>query len=148
MSDEHGQSPYQPKEPIPTTLGPLRFAARGRCHGCDTPILWAWSYGDNRFVPVEAILNPDRVHPYHDCYHQFSRRFKPGEAVWVNGNPEPIPTVFANYGNCRSCNNPILWVRTNAGRAMPVDPVTGESHFATCPHAGKHRRGTHARRLL
>ena len=62
---------------------------------------------------------------------------------------------------CRSCGAPILWVRTTTGKAMPVDAKpekrivldpadTGQptgrvvdtyvSHFATCPHAAKHRR--------
>jgi hypothetical protein len=70
---------------------------------------------------------------------------------------------------CRSCQAPIVWAVTDAGRAMPVDaePVedgnlileyptlagaprlvrtveagtgTHVSHFATCPDAAQHRR--------
>lgn len=65
---------------------------------------------------------------------------------------------------CRSCGADIFWVKTTAGRWIPIDeqqtlegnidldPETCEakvgrrgsgryiSHFATCPNAGKHRR--------
>lgn len=69
---------------------------------------------------------------------------------------------------CRSCDAPIVWARTAAGRSMPLDaapaiggnvtverdaagkltatvwpgPVAGGyvSHFTTCPHADEHRR--------
>lgn len=69
---------------------------------------------------------------------------------------------------CKSCGAPIQWVKTDRGKAMPLDPEPvpggnvvvskepGEepvahvcepnehsayvSHFATCPNAKKHRR--------
>lgn len=61
---------------------------------------------------------------------------------------------------CRSCDAAVVWMKTNRGRNMPVDvdgideadltyedgkplfdPEAGHvSHFATCPHAEKHRR--------
>lgn len=69
---------------------------------------------------------------------------------------------------CRSCHAPVVWVRTAAGKRMPLDPdpvaggnvvVNGDvatvlppgtpmpvgvhryqSHFATCPQASTHRR--------
>jgi predicted RNA-binding protein with PUA-like domain len=53
---------------------------------------------------------------------------------------------------CRSCKFPIVWMKTEAGRNMPVDPDDVDpddetfdpkkhtSHFATCEHAGQHRR--------
>jgi len=40
---------------------------------------------------------------------------------------------------CRSCGAPIEWVKTDAGKWMPVDP-DGTSHFATCPDAEKWRK--------
>lgn len=73
---------------------------------------------------------------------------------------------------CRSCGAPILWRHTLTGRPMPIDPEPVEpieggtylvlldgscraylpeidagkpvyrSHFASCPHAGLHRRTT------
>jgi hypothetical protein len=73
-------------------------------------------------------------------------------------------------GNCRSCNAPVLWVRTTSGALMPLDaePVENgnialidgvahtrrgdlfeemlpdgpryQSHFASCPNAAKHRK--------
>lgn len=54
--------------------------------------------------------------------------------------------------SCRSCEADIVWLRTRAGKNMPVDADTVEpedtefdpekhtSHFATCPQAGQHRR--------
>lgn len=40
---------------------------------------------------------------------------------------------------CKSCEAPIFWVKTAAGKNMPVDVATHESHFATCPNADTHR---------
>lgn len=61
---------------------------------------------------------------------------------------------------CRSCGAPVIWVLTSVGKRMPLDaePVlrfvrsgrAGESaqlvktygsHFVTCPHADKWRKG-------
>lgn len=70
---------------------------------------------------------------------------------------------------CDSCGAEIRWVTTEGGRPMPLDPaphpngnvvvglrdryrvltgpqlpaegVAWRSHFATCPHASRHRRG-------
>jgi hypothetical protein len=64
--------------------------------------------------------------------------------------------------NCKSCQAPIIWVKTSSGKNMPVDEKPesrfildgrGEgntpyatmikayvSHFATCPNADKHRK--------
>lgn len=53
---------------------------------------------------------------------------------------------------CRSCRARIVFLKTVAGKAMPVDADTVEtdektfdherhvSHFATCPEANKFRR--------
>lgn len=54
---------------------------------------------------------------------------------------------------CRSCNARIIWLKTAAGKNMPVDADSVEptheefdaktghvSHFSTCPNANKHRR--------
>lgn len=61
---------------------------------------------------------------------------------------------------CKSCNAEIIWLKTAAGKNMPVDADTyhGEeqfdrekhqSHFATCPDADKFRKDddSPARRL-
>lgn len=39
---------------------------------------------------------------------------------------------------CRGCKALIYWIKTAAGRNMPVDP-DGTSHFATCPKANNFR---------
>lgn len=54
---------------------------------------------------------------------------------------------------CKSCRARIVWMKTAAGRSIPVDaatvnpdqetfdPLLGHiSHFATCPDASQHRR--------
>jgi len=64
-----------------------------------------------------------------------------------------MPYPVLQPGECRSCQAPIYWLKTNAGKRMPVDrqaktvvtkdgeTVTGhESHFSTCPQAGQWRR--------
>jgi hypothetical protein len=66
-----------------------------------------------------------------------------------------------NTAKCRSCGAYIVWLKTKAGKNMPVDadslddvdleaeagemplfdPSAGHiSHFATCPNADQHRR--------
>jgi len=54
---------------------------------------------------------------------------------------------------CKSCRARIIWLRTQAGKNMPVDadsvnPEDDEfevakghiSHFSTCPNSDQHRR--------
>lgn len=54
---------------------------------------------------------------------------------------------------CRSCSEYIVWVKTEAGKNMPVDADSFDegdelvydhskhiSHFATCPNADQHRK--------
>lgn len=55
--------------------------------------------------------------------------------------------------HCRSCGAPIVWIKTQLGKNMPVDPddigpedevfdpAEHTSHFATCDYADQHRRG-------
>ena len=60
--------------------------------------------------------------------------------------------LHPNEKKCRSCKAPIVWLRTAAGKTMPVNPDTvaedcetydaaalHTSHFATCPNASRHR---------
>jgi hypothetical protein len=50
----------------------------------------------------------------------------------------------ARPGRCRSCNTPVAWTTTPAGKPMPLSLATARSiggvryatsHFADCPHA-------------
>lgn len=58
-------------------------------------------------------------------------------------------------GKCKSCGASIVWLKTKAGKSIPVDQAEGikagdifmvdsdkqmVSHFATCPNAAKHRK--------
>lgn len=61
-----------------------------------------------------------------------------------------------NKGTCKTCKAPILWAKTENGKAVPLDaePIkrfieegevvklvdTYVTHFATCPQADQHRR--------
>lgn len=73
---------------------------------------------------------------------------------------------MSDSGRCRSCAAPIIWARTEKGKAMPLDAEPDQrgncwfddggkmrvggadrpdrlrylSHFATCPQAATHRR--------
>jgi hypothetical protein len=40
---------------------------------------------------------------------------------------------------CRSCDAEIRFEPTAKGKLMPVSVATGESHFADCPNAARHR---------
>lgn len=40
---------------------------------------------------------------------------------------------------CRSCGAEIWWIRTKAGKRMPMNRLA-ESHFVDCPHADAHRK--------
>jgi hypothetical protein len=58
--------------------------------------------------------------------------------------PSRPPLTFeipssANPTECRGCRALIYWIKTAAGKAMPVNP-DGVSHFATCPDAKEFRR--------
>jgi hypothetical protein len=51
----------------------------------------------------------------------------------------PIPPAAPRVP-CRSCRELVVWIVTKTNRKMPVNPDTGESHFATCPQAGEWRK--------
>jgi hypothetical protein len=44
---------------------------------------------------------------------------------------------------CKGCGAAIAWVKTPAGRAMPVD-ADGTPHWATCPQAPQFKRARQA----
>ena len=44
-----------------------------------------------------------------------------------------------NVGRCRSCQAPILWALTPAGKKAPLNP-DGTNHFGTCPSADQWRK--------
>ena len=48
--------------------------------------------------------------------------------------------VLGDEGQCKSCNAPIVWVKTKTGKAMPVSLTNLCSHFADCANAAAHRR--------
>lgn len=41
--------------------------------------------------------------------------------------------------SCKSCGAVIFWIKTAAGKSMPVTGA-GISHFADCPNADAHRK--------
>jgi hypothetical protein len=54
-----------------------------------------------------------------------------------------VVTQFAEMGidtqACRSCGEPIVFMKTTKGKWQPVDLYL-ESHFANCPAAKEYRR--------
>jgi hypothetical protein len=59
----------------------------------------------------------------------------------------------SRLAHCKTCEAPIIWLRTTAGSSMPTDAETVGledtvfdlkkkhiSHFATCPEASFHRK--------
>jgi len=66
------------------------------------------------------------------------------KAIRCRGGCKPAVQTFAippgtKLGRCRSCGTPVYWIRTKAGRFMPVEP-DGVSHFARCRQASNWRR--------
>jgi len=62
------------------------------------------------------------------------------------GAQPPSPqTDNESSATCSSCGAPILWVVTQAGKRMPLDP-DGTTHFATCPNADEHRKPKRVRK--
>lgn len=60
------------------------------------------------------------------------------------GRSQTVMCVVRYRSLCRSCQAPVVWVRTPAGHPMPVNlPVEGQpvmSHFATCPQSKTWRK--------
>lgn len=44
-----------------------------------------------------------------------------------------------NQAHCKSCGVPINWVKTKAGKFMPLE-LNGTPHWATCPDAKKFKK--------
>ena len=65
-------------------------------------------------------------------------------SVRISPKATALCTVERIGGLCRSCGADVIWVKTLAGKWMPVDPAEGEdefvSHFATCPDAAGWRK--------
>lgn len=53
------------------------------------------------------------------------------------------PAVVPRMSTCRSCNAPIRWRRTEAGKPTPDNP-DGTPHWATCPDAQRWRHAEEA----
>jgi hypothetical protein len=51
--------------------------------------------------------------------------------------------TYINTSRCKgtSCGAEIEWWRTPNGKKMPLDPVTFEPHWSTCPSQEEFRRG-------
>lgn len=96
-----------------------------------------------------------------DCYAERSREEadRPDRMCsrcWqarANQYQERVPAPEKRIANtCRSCGREIVWLKTAAGKNMPVNAETVEpgddvfqpgrhvSHFSDCPNAGEHRR--------
>jgi hypothetical protein len=45
-----------------------------------------------------------------------------------------------NTGTCRGCGADLIWYLTPKGKAMPVETLTLEPHWAKCPNAEDFRK--------
>lgn len=65
-------------------------------------------------------------------------------SVRVSPKATALCRIDRTGGLCRSCGVDVIWVKTPAGKWMPVDPAEeGDefvSHFATCPDAAGWRK--------
>jgi hypothetical protein len=101
-----------------------------RKHGPDDTRRWSWDIvGGDKGAGDPAPNSPADVgYPPRTSTPAAPRR-EPGRE-WKYAIPPSAPQK-----PCRSCNAPIVFVKTEAGRSMPVNPDTGLSHFTTCPNA-------------
>lgn len=88
----------------------------------------------------EQANSPDRL--CNSCWQTAARSYQ-----------QRVPAPEKRIANtCRSCGREIVWLKTAAGKNMPVNAETVEpgddvfqpgrhvSHFSDCPNAGEHRR--------
>lgn len=83
-----------------------------------------------------------------NCAAKFAAAMKPRlpfpPGYWKAGKLGKPPLVFdlskGEPGTCSSCKQPIVWVRTDAGKSMPCNPEDATSHFITCPNRDQHRK--------
>jgi len=52
---------------------------------------------------------------------------------------EKFAAMGIDNDHCRSCGEPIIFLKTTRGKWQPVDFYL-ESHFANCPNAKEYRR--------
>lgn len=79
------------------------------------------------------------------CYI-FGKSFKPsveGLIKALKSGRIKMP-VEASEATCKSCGESIWWIKTLAGKNMPLN-ASGESHWGTCPSADAHRKPAPAR---
>lgn len=62
------------------------------------------------------------------------------KCVKLQINVRKMLAVMGQPTVCKSCNAPITFVTTKAGKQTPYTPEA-VSHFADCPDANKFRRG-------
>lgn len=76
-------------------------------------------------------------------WYAFGKHFKATPAQVISaykaGRFKMPPGSADSQAKCRSCGADIWWVETSGGKNMPIDR-DGNSHFATCPDADRHRR--------
>lgn len=91
-------------------------------------------------VPAVKVMgwlaDLQREHGAHVILAELSERMNK-EADKKERDWRDLEMVGAKY--CE-CGRWIIFVKTEKGMQMPVDPDTGLSHFATCKNADKFRR--------
>lgn len=116
----------------------------GKCPACDgVGELETWD-------PIGDVSGPTMTCP--ECDDHLALVNKVATAIdeaekrgKTNGDitraiPGWVATLHTKPAECRSCNATVYWCVTRQNKRMPLDP-DGTSHFATCPQAGKWRKG-------
>ena len=106
--------------------------------------LWVSHYKKWKVLPAEerTELAKKQVHRASEdlvtAYEQFGEGRR--EIARTDFDITPLWRVIgAEDGTCRSCGQPIKWVKSKNGKATPMNPW-GTTHFQTCPEAEAHRK--------
>lgn len=87
--------------------------------------------------PIGDGATAEEVRVKSERWRDFIRRNENIEDEEAPTYPQP---AGARVTSCKSCNAPIFFIKTDAGKIMPVNLGDKTSHFGTCPDADKHRK--------
>ena len=113
-------------------------------------------------MPRQLDLGPEPPEYTAKCPHCGCKRTDPladqcpacGEFyAYDPGGGDPYGAHCTGRGSAKGCGRPIVWVTMASGKKMPCNPLVLQvvtdggqvvrgriSHYATCPHAGSHRK--------
>ena len=84
---------------------------------------------DSVLMTAARVIREDM--PWHDVVALGAKKIRDAIAVLPDGR-------YGSRGECRSCHEPVVFVRVPSGKVPPFD-YSGHSHFETCPSASAWR---------